>query len=208
MNKLAFIHIPKNAGTSIKKICCECNVEYHYHNIDPDTINIPYFLVLRDPISRFCSAVSYVMHDKWWQKNTNVSILITKEINNCEKFVQHMQNDKKLVWSVLAGEKISNGRAGCSIGGKEQELAFVFCKQGLWVKNPKYVLLYDNLEIEINYLFKTILNQNIKLPHFNRSFIKNNQLSNSSIRYLENFYEEDIALYNQYKQTPLATRIK
>ena len=62
MNKgktIAFVHIPKCAGTYVKGYCKELGIQYLFHknaNKDP---NIFYFSVIRNPIKRFESFLNY-----------------------------------------------------------------------------------------------------------------------------------------------------
>ena len=65
-----FIHIPKNAGTSIKKnidsnLNLKSFIKYNDHNTCVfKSITENNVIILRDPIDRFCSAVNYTIKKK------------------------------------------------------------------------------------------------------------------------------------------------
>ncbi|HMF05466.1 MAG TPA: sulfotransferase family 2 domain-containing protein [Methylocella sp.] len=65
--KALFIHVPKNAGTSIAKALYGFSTghktAYFYRKADPDFIDgVVAFAVLRDPVERFLSAFSFIQN--------------------------------------------------------------------------------------------------------------------------------------------------
>ena len=60
MNKINFIHIPKNGGSSLKQICKRCNrkLQYNPHKVNVKN-KINQLIILRNPIDRFISSVYY-----------------------------------------------------------------------------------------------------------------------------------------------------
>ena len=59
--KLAFIHIPKNAGWTIKDAIKKnnLNIIYIHHKYSSKISNTEEIVVIRDPIQRFVSAFNY-----------------------------------------------------------------------------------------------------------------------------------------------------
>ena len=58
-----FVHIPKNAGTSIKELCIpnlpDSFITYRGHGTDPSILKKEQLVILREPKDRFCSSVRY-----------------------------------------------------------------------------------------------------------------------------------------------------
>lgn len=204
-SSIAFIHIPKNAGTSIKNICESNNILYCGHNVDPSTVYLDQLIVLRNPIDRFCSSVNYAMNSKFWIEHTNVGLALLKGYNSVESWVDLMINNNQLIWSIIKNSLSGNTQA--FIGSKKLIYRHIFAFQKEWFINPKYVVLFDQIKIESIYFFKNILNVDSELPWLNKSSNDKN-ISNQSLQFLENFYKEDNELYQTYKSIDLEQRLK
>lgn len=58
-----FVHVPKNAGTSVSHMLYGAQVKHdsalYYAKVAPGLLELPSFAVVRDPVERFLSAFSY-----------------------------------------------------------------------------------------------------------------------------------------------------
>lgn len=58
-----FVHVPKNAGTSISHALYGAQVKHHtvtyYASLAPDLLELPSFAIVRDPVDRFLSAFHF-----------------------------------------------------------------------------------------------------------------------------------------------------
>lgn len=58
-----FIHVPKNAGTSVCEKLYGAQIKHetirYYASVAPDVLALPSFAIVRDPVSRFRSAFAY-----------------------------------------------------------------------------------------------------------------------------------------------------
>jgi hypothetical protein len=203
MGKINFIHIPKNAGTSIKEICNRNREKliYNGHNTDVHDKDIKNQLVIiRNPIDRFVSAVNYSLQK--WAKASHVKCLIEKQIDTPEKWVQVWMNPEDDNYPYLMN-MIKNDSH--KIGTNLLEYKWTYAQQYFWINNPKFVLIMDNLNEEIQYLTKKY---NMKCVIKNKNSTKkiNHELSETSINFLREFYKEDFILYEKYQNMSIEER--
>jgi hypothetical protein len=86
-----FIHIPKNAGTSIAKLIENKTLKdfkYHSHWSDVDDIEQPQLVIWRNPVDRFSSAFFY---SKYYP-NSNLSKI--DEIQNPNDLAERLVDGK------------------------------------------------------------------------------------------------------------------
>ena len=202
MLKINFIHIPKNGGTSIKEICNKSTIIYrgHYTNVYNNKINNQ-LVIIRNPIERFISSCYYALQK--WSHDPNVKYLILKGIDTPEKWIQIWSNPKHKEYNNLMSEMLNNNHY---IGNKLYKYKWIYTPQYLWINNPKFVIIMDNFDNEMQYLMnKYKLKGNIKKRNTTNN--KNTKLSNKSIEFLINFYKNDFILYEKYKQINIDERI-
>lgn len=202
----AFIHIPKNAGTSISNVLENTNIKYCRHWIDPKALDpsIKQIIILRDPVDRFCSSVYYTL--QYYSHFDNVKNLIQKNIvtpeswANCWFDIEH-PNHKDLM------QEIMNVNQKHVIGNKSTIYKWHICEQILWVDNPKYILLYNNLEEDYNYLFKNKFNLSVDLLNTNKSNKLDTNLSSKNIDNILSHYNVDHHLFTLYKNKTQEERL-
>jgi hypothetical protein len=188
----AFIHIPKNAGMCMKHSIENIpNIKYFYHDVMFHTIqNMKKIFILREPISRFTSAFFYL---KEYKKNKD---------NNFFKTLRELV-DAMLDFDIRAFNFLKVQDHPHIVNGKEINNDWVFHPQSSWVFDPFKIIIYENLQEEINKLNED-LSVNIQLEVRNKSEKIDFEYSGDNIDYLKLIYRKDFQLYEKYS---LKTRI-
>lgn len=184
-----FIHIPKNAGSSmlgvIRKNNTLKNFNYHPHWVDTDTLDHPQVIILRDPLDRFASAFYYRL--KVDPKNDVLKNKLT-DPNKLAEYLYDEDGD--------AIEFISEPRH--YVGNKFSGWNYVFVPQHYWISNPDYVLLYEHLDSDMRTLFKLTSNEGVVFPRINMSKRSEFSFSRKAYDYLFGTYEKDFQEKNRY----------
>jgi hypothetical protein len=201
MNKINFIHIPKNAGNSIKQICNQSTFKYNPHSTNVYNNIANQLIIIRNPIDRFISAVYYSLQK--WSSEPHVKYLIDHKIDTPEKWVQIWMNPLHKHHMHLMNMIKNNDH---KIGNKLLEYKWTYSSQSLWINNPKYVIIMDNFNEEFQY-FKNKYNIIGDIKNINSSNHINDTLSNKSIDFLRHFYKKDFILYNLYKNKTIKERL-
>ncbi len=210
MVKINFIHIPKNAGTTIKQICNPKTIYsannilvYNGHRTDSFNKKLTnQFVVIRNPIDRFISAVSYSLQK--WSNEPHVKYLIENKIDTPEKWVKIWMNPKDKQYPYLMN-MIKNKNH--KIGNRVIEYKWTYSPQSLWINNPKFVIIMDNFDIELQYFIKKYKIKFSNINKKNNTHHKDTKLSIESIHFLRDFYKEDFILYEKYKHIGIENRL-
>jgi hypothetical protein len=207
MVNINFIHIPKNGGTFIKQFCFRnksASLIYNGHLTDVYNKNLSNQLVIiRNPIDRFISAVYYAIQK--WSQAPQIKYLISKNIDTPEKWVQIWSDPKHSDHDNLMSEMINKDHF---IGNKLYKYKWTYSPQSLWINNPKFVIIMDNLNDEFQYFCKKYkIETTLKKEKLNSTYHSDDKLSIESINFLRNFYKGDFILYEKYKQMSIAERI-
>ena len=176
-SKKLFIHIPKNAGTSISKVLYGRNLPHFtmefYQKISPDLVNsVESFSVIRNPVDRFLSACKFILAGK-----TDVMLVdrwTMHKFRSCftpKDFLDRLSRDHDLVDTCLPFQKQSSY---INVDGKIA-VDFLFS-----LEPKKYNYLESYLGCKIPILNKT-----------NSYF----ELSNNEIKLIEKLYEDDLELF-------------
>uniref|UniRef100_A0A6C0KY43 Uncharacterized protein n=1 Tax=viral metagenome TaxID=1070528 RepID=A0A6C0KY43_9ZZZZ len=199
-----FIHIPKNGGNSIRKICEKkgINMIYNGHSTnvyDKDLTN--QLVVIRNPIDRFISAVYYAI--QVCGRLPHIKNLKKKGINSPEKWVQIWCDPNHCQYHDLMLEMLNTGHY---IGNKMEKYKYTYSPQSLWINNPKFVIIMDNFKTEIQYFLEKYKINGIVTKENTTKHI-DGQLSEKSIEFLKNFYKEDFIIYEKYKNMGIEKRM-
>ena len=184
--KTVFIHIPKNAGTSICKFFQEkqisiCEQPKLHSDINDIKNGFPQayknyrkFAVVRNPYDRMVSWYFYLRENAKLQRDFDFDLIFS-----CD-FDEWLKNPTKY-WLPMGRLKTSRKT------NKEYSFSFLEC-QHVWLDDTVKVLKYENLNEELNSFF----GEEINLPIMNKTNHKH---------YLEYYDKESLdVVYNKYKE--------
>jgi len=113
----------------------------------------------------------------WFDANSRYHDLILKEVLNQSHFVS----------------------------SKRLKYKWTYDLQSHYIDNPTYVILHENLQEEFN-VFLSNFNISVKIPKLNATN-SNKFLSEDNKKLLKTFYQEDMKLYEYYKNLPIKERL-
>lgn len=195
---LAFVHIPKNAGTTLARVIGDnklpiCVSDHSY----PVRLAQEEIVVLRCPFARFVSAFEYGR--KYWQNPINAQFESADELARC---AADPENPKHLTAWIELGNRpqdflLRNGKPiPCHrVAGRQLAFNWVYEPQSSWLINqPKHVLRYRHLSQDFAGLLKSAgLGPVDELPRLNEGDANRGSLSELARTFLQRIYAEDFA---------------
>ena len=196
-----FIHIPKNAGTSMGNVCANSNGILIHHGHGADVRNIPnQLIVIRNPVERFISAFKYA-------KLIFEVVVFTdddEEDDTPENWIRVWRDHEHPRHAALMNEMMNDagGREPHKIGDTILEYKWTYTPQSHWIEptKVKYVVLYDCFELEMKHILND-LGVDDNLPYANNSGDEHYELSQESIEFLRFRYADDFRYYEKIKKT-------
>lgn len=178
-SRLLFIHVPKNAGTSI----CDrlygaqmkhCSARY-YAKVAPDLLGLPSFALVRDPVDRFLSAFRYA-----------------RAGGTCHRTISEPFRDGYAGFRTIADAIDHLARARSPF-----DVDHIFRPQSWYVLDAKGRTAVDHLipYERIGEIGRRLGREELcTLPAFNRSSRSDERPSHRELDFLHHFYEADFAL--------------
>lgn len=201
LDKLAFIHVPKNAGTSITDALKKYNIKCYYHDSDPRTISFDHILVLRDPIDRFCSAVNFAI--QYWSHLPHIQNILNAGLHTANDWLDHFFDTDAKYFNLIQTE-VLNGYH--NIGNFIPKYKWTYTYQHYYICNPRYVIMFDDLKNELQYLLNQFNIGQLDLPKYNVSR-HDCSISTKNKKLLTKFYEIDTVLYYGFKNKHFTDRL-
>jgi hypothetical protein len=205
--KINFLHIPKNAGSSIMALYKnEINLLKHCKSFpQKDSINLA---IIRHPETRIQSIFAHIKDRDNKKKSYDLN-----EFNTLDDLAKayynknhknHNKAHKLLDWS-LEKYKGYNNTEGCSNNGcPEKKACLHWCPQHLFVyghdAKVDYLLKFENLNTDLKKLIDLGVLENKELIHKNKSFSKYKELTELTPickRLVKDIYRKDFELWEK-----------
>jgi len=176
-----FIHIPKNAGTSISQLLYGRNLPHFtmgfYQKVSPDIVTaVESFAVIRNPAERFLSSCKFIL-----SKKTDAMLVDRLTMHNFRgcftimDFLDRLSRGDDLIGTCLPFQKQSSY---VNVDGK-MALDFLFSIENGYCSNIE------------SYLGR-------KMPMLNKTNL-DMEISNKEMKIIEEIYRDDFELFDTYK---------
>lgn len=183
-NIINFVHIAKNAGTSMEEFCNKNkNIRYHGHDAQISILENQ-MIIIRDPYSRFCSAVIYALEN--YSHYEKIKKIINAGFITPNHWAQEWKRGNPLIIDEIINEQHT-------IDSVKTPLKYTYLPQYYWINEKKlvYVIEFD----EINSIFrKNIPFKNVCSKHYDL------ELSNDSKKFLSKIYKKDFEFIAKFKK--------
>ena len=166
--KINFIHIAKNGGTSVKALIKDyphLKLVYHSHNAPISKVNNQ-MLIIRHPFDRFCSAVQYAIEN--YSHSPKIKAILNAGIDTPSKWAEVWGNNNSSYHSLILEEVTNDSH---SIDNQLIKYKWTYEPQSSWFFPDKvsYLIPMTQLEDRIFELFrKKLKNHNESFSHSNR----------------------------------------
>lgn len=193
---LSFIHIPKNAGTSIWRAIVDNRLPIIFGDHDyPGKLSEEEIVVLRDPIERFFSAFFYGR--AYWPNAISEQFADPDELATSAADADHPKHELALTELGNRPQDFlrRNGeeKPQHTVASKPTRFSWVYEPQSTWLINqPVHILRFRHLSDD----FASLVNQKgldmpMELPRLNSSRGGNPRLSSAAREFLERTYAAD-----------------
>ena len=194
--ELGFVHIPKNAGTSIVRAIVDNALPIrHADHSYPARLGAEEFVVLRSPYDRFVSAFDY--ERRYWANAVNASFADADELARSAGDPAH---PKHALARVELGNEPEhflqrNGRPTPphTVGSRPTAFTWIFEPQSTWLVNePRHLLRYDRLAEDFSALLAAFgWRGTVEQPRLNRSGGEGTTLSEAARGFIEHTSRAD-----------------
>jgi|SaaInlStandDraft_2_1057019.scaffolds.fasta_scaffold149219_2 hypothetical protein len=198
--KLAFIHIPKNAGWTIKDAIKKnnLNIIYIHHKYSSKISNTEEIVVIRDPIQRFVSAFNYSktswknpIINQFNDVNELVDALMDSN-NNKHKFAQYYITNSKE--AIIKREGNFRKKYLHKINNKLTKYTWTIEPQSSWlINNPIHIIRMNHLEEDFNKILSNFGYPSVKMKikNISKKYSKITNLTDKQKEFLYNMYKKD-----------------
>lgn len=205
----SFMNIPENAAIYIKHLYETRNVMFN------DELN-KMTVILKHPINRFKDIVRESLLNI---KNPCIKNLIISKINTPNKWVNVLKDENnnyhKFLTNLIKNVNYYIGDITFNEDIKMTCLLNLFTfemhngvKNIEPCSNPTYVLLFDNINEEFRLLMSHFgICARLNIANSTKKTLESNYLSQENRIWLENYYKEEIEVYNRYATIPSKIRL-
>ena len=193
---LAFVHIPKNAGTTLVRVIADHKLPIRVSDHSyPVRLAQQEIVVLRCPMGRFVSAFQYGR--KRWPNPVNAQFANADELARSAADPEHPKH--LTAWFELGNRPgdflLRNGKpTPChTVAGRHIALNWVYEPQSSWLVNqPTHVLRHRHLSQDFAGLLESAeLGPAVALPRLNQGDADGEDLSLRAISFIEQVYADD-----------------
>ena len=203
-NIINFIHVPKNAGTSIKNLCGK-QLVYHNHSVNVRSKHLNHqLIILRNPIERFVSAFYYSI--EYYRHHTHIRDLYYHHIVSPNRLIE-LLSDTTHPFHRKAKNLLANDGTQ-RIGDEKHPYKWIYSPQSLYVHQPKYVILFENLNEEWRQFAEYHRLERPELPNTNTTRKRQDEpLTPQSVDFIRKLYAEDVQILETFRALPVETRL-